>query len=79
MSMFLKKSERVRSNVGCYLVVTSETFRQNPHPFRTEVLKCNYEGRILDIPTLEIHDYDTREDAVRGHKEMIAKWKGGAR
>ena len=40
----------------------------------TMVFPCNANGEVKDYSDLDCQRYDSEEEALQGHKEMMAKW-----
>lgn len=43
-------------------------------PFETMVFNCDEDGVVTDWMDLDVAKYDTREEAIHGHEEMVEKW-----
>ena len=60
----------LRNTLGNYVIDTSE---QTSGSFETMVFRI-VGGKIDFAEALDENRYSTKEDAIKGHEEMIRKW-----
>jgi len=60
--------------IGNFLADEGRADLSTPGAYETMVFLCDGEGNIISWTEQDFARYDTREDAEKGHEEMVEKW-----
>ena len=74
MSVLLDDKQRdiVKMRNGKYVCI--DTCWTMDHGWETMVFSCNKEGKVIKWQDLDCDIYTTKEEADKGHCEMVNKW-----
>ncbi len=64
----------VKTSKG-YRLVSTVKLPLKRYAFETMVFKCNRFGDISSGAELDSGRYDSKQEAKKGHEEMVKKWK----
>jgi len=42
--------------------------------YETMVFRCDPDGGVSDMMDIDMQRYDTEEEAIKGHEEMVQRW-----
>jgi hypothetical protein len=60
--------------VGGILVDQGRADLSTPGTFETMVFACDEDGEVTSWRELDFARYSTREDAAKGHEEIVERW-----